>query len=316
MSSSAQTSDSEPTTPRFLPVHGRWRAYDRIKQWIKRLSPDWFVRAVQEVTGPVARARNLALHRKLIAEKLPEALHEPMLEMYQVARARWNLGERAPTGPLLELPLGRSSHRVSLRPGTCDIILFDDIVVYEQYGSLPLERVRTIVDVGANIGLASAYFLSRAPQARVIALEPDPVNLELCLRNLAAFGDRAVVLRAGLWSEPCRIQVEPANLGTWASTVVPVQTAAASESIEALDMPTLLERYGIERLDLLKIDIEGAEREVFAASDLRWLDCVGCIQIELEEPSRSTFFHALHGRGFEFLQHGEVTVAARPNWDR
>jgi FkbM family methyltransferase len=316
MSSSAQTSDPTPATPRFLPVHGRWRAYDRVKQWVKRLSPDWFVRTVQAVAGPVTRARNLALHRRLIAEKLPEAIHEPMLEMYHAARARWNRGERTPTGPLLELPLGRSPHKVSLRPGTCDIILLDDIVVHEQYGSLPLERVRTIVDVGANIGLASAYFLWRAPQARVIALEPDPVNHELCLRNLAAFGDRAVVLRAGLWSEPCRIQVEPANLGTWASTVVPVPTAAGSDTIEALDMPTLLDRYGIERLDLLKIDIEGAEREVFAAGDLSWLDRVGCIQIELEEPSRDTFFRALHGRGFEFLRHGEVTVAARPNWAR
>ena len=316
MSSSADPSDSSPAAPRFLPVHGRRRSYDRMKQAIKRLSPDWFVRIVQAVTAPYLRARDHARHRETIAEKLPEAIHAQIAEMYRDARQRWDRGERTPTGPPIELPLGRSPHRVSLRPGTCDVILYDDILVHEQYGTFPLERVRTVVDVGANIGLAAAYFLWRAPQARVIALEPDPVNHPLCVKNLAAFGDRVVVLRAGLWSEPCRIRVESANLGTWASTVSPASGAADPDTIDAFDMPTLLERYGIERLDLLKIDIEGAERGVFAASDLRWLDRVGCIQIELEEPSRDVFFRALHGRGFEFLQHREVTVAARPNWNR
>lgn len=317
MSSSANTPASAPAEPRFVAVHGRWRAYDRVKQGIKRLSPGWFVRAVQAAAEPYSRARRRAIHRRLIREKLPEALHERALEMYDVARSRWNRGERTPTGPLMELPLGRSPYRVWLRPGTCDVILYDDIVVQEQYGSLPLDRVRTIVDVGANIGLVSAYFLWKSPQARVLAIEPDPVNHELCVRNLAAFGERAVVLRAGLWGRPCRIRVESANLGTWASTVAPAEATAGTETIEAFDMPSLLERYGSQTLDLLKIDIEGAEREVFSADDLGWLDRVGCIQIELEnEACRETFFRAVAGHGFEFVQNRDVTVAARPNWNR
>jgi FkbM family methyltransferase len=316
MSSRAHTPDSASAAPRFLPVHGRWRAYDRFKQAIKRLSPEWFIRTVQAALEPYSRARRSADHRQRIQANLPDALHERMLAMYDEARSRWNQGERAPTGPLMELPLGRFPQRVWLRPGTCDVILYDDIVVQEQYGSLPLENVRTIVDGGANIGLASAYFLSRSPRARVLAIEPDPVNHELCMRNLTAFGERAVVLRAGLWSRPCRIQVESANQGTWASTTAPADAAAGTETIEAFDVPTLLDRYGIETLDLLKIDIEGAEREIFSAADLGWLDRVGCIQIELEPASRETFFRAVAGHGYEFVQHREVTVAARPDWNR
>jgi FkbM family methyltransferase len=196
--------------------------------------------------------------------------------------------------------------------------LYDDILVQEQYGSLPLEGVQTIVDVGANIGLASAYFLWRAPQARLVALEPDPLNNPRCMRNLAAFGVRAAIHRAGLWARPCRIQVvESANVGTWASTVAPAEATADADTIEAFDMATLLDRYGLETLDLLKIDIEGAEREIFAADDLGWLERVRCIQIELEDAaSRETFFGALAGQGFEFVQNREVTVAVRPNWNR
>jgi FkbM family methyltransferase len=149
-----------------------------------------------------------------------------------------------------------------------------------------------------------------------VALEPDPVNHELCVKNLASFGERAVVLRAGLWDRPCRIQVEPANLGTWASTTVVTHATTGPDTIQAFDVPALLERFAIERLDLLKIDIEGAEREIFLAEDLGWLDRVDCIQIELEEASREVFFRALAGRGFEFVRHREVTVAARPSRTR
>lgn len=314
--SSGNTPVSAPAEPRYLAVYGRARAYDRVKQAIKRASPAWFVRAVQAAVEPYARARRRALHRQRIRETLPEAFQEQALAMHDEARSRWSRGERAPTGPLIELPLGRSPYRVWLRPGTCDVILYDDIVVQEQYGTVPLERVRTIVDAGANIGLASAYLLWQSPRARVVALEPDPVNYELCVRNLAAFGERAVVLRAGLWSRPCRIQVEAENLGTWASTTALADAMSAAETIEALDVATLLDRYGMEPLDLLKIDIEGAEREVFSAADLGWLDRVRCIQIELEETSREAFFAAVTGRGFEFVQHREVTVAERPGWNR
>jgi len=316
MSSSRNTRTSASAEPSYVRVHGRAPAYDRLKQGIKRLSPQGFVRAVRAAMEPYSRARRRAHHRRRIRETLPEAFHKQALAMHDDARSRWSRGERTATGPLIELPLGRSPHRVWLRPGTCDVILYDDIVVQEQYGSWPLDRVRTIVDAGANIGLASAYLLWRSPQARVVALEPDPVNYDLCVRNLAAFGDRAVILRAGLWGRSCRIQVQAENLGTWASTTV-AAGADAADAIEAFDLATLLARYEMETLDLLKMDIEGAEREVFSADDLGWLDRVGCIQIELEdEKSRETFFRAVAGHGFEFLQHREVTVAARPSWNR
>jgi hypothetical protein len=110
--------------------------------------------------------------------------------------------------------------------------------------------------------------------------------------------------------------VEAENLGTWASTTAPVEGGGSADAIDAFDVATLLDRYGIESLDLLKIDIEGAEREVFSAADLAWLRRVGCIQIELEPASRESFFRAVAGNGFEFLQHREVTVARRLDWNR
>ena len=316
MNPSGNSPVTAPAEPRYLAVYGRGRAYDRVKQGIKRMLPAWLVRVVQATTAPMARARSRAFHRQRIRETLPESIQHRALRMHDEARARWSRGERSPTGPLIDLPLGRSPYRVWLRPGTCDVILYDDIVVQEQYGSVPLDGVRTIVDAGANIGLASAYLLWKSPSARVVALEPDPVNYDLCVRNLAAFGERAVVLRAGLWSRPCRIEVEAENLGTWASTTAPVEGRGGADAIDGFDVATLMDRHGMETVDLLKIDIEGAEREVFSADDLSWLDRVGCIQIELEPESRESFFRAVAGHGFEFLQHREVTVARRPGWNR
>ena len=47
-----------------------------------------------------------------------------------------------------------------------------------------LDDIRLVVDCGANVGYASAYFLSHFPQARVIAVEPDDQKFEALRRNL------------------------------------------------------------------------------------------------------------------------------------
>ena len=70
-----------------------------------------------------------------------------------------------------------------------------------------LENVRLIVDCGANVGYASAYFLSRFPQSRLIAVEPDDRNFEMLRHNMQPYGDRVTLHRAGIWSHPADLVV-------------------------------------------------------------------------------------------------------------
>jgi FkbM family methyltransferase len=198
-------------------------------------------------------------------------------------------------------------HPVMLRTGTSDIFVFEQILEHQAYApALGLASVRTIVDLGANTGLVSAYFLSHYPTAHVLAVEPDPANFSLCQINLAQYGTRAETVNAAVWS--CNGQVQVKRLGEYYSS----QTKPADDSSEivvpAYDMQTLLATHNIEAIDLLKIDIEGAETELFKPPTA-WLDTVKSIVIELHgEQCRRAFFDALTGYRYDIASSGERTI--------
>lgn len=300
---------SEP----FVRIVGRPRIYDIIKQKIMKLLPAWFVNAVRTIKYPLTFARVKIETWLKIHRALPPHLRSRFYSMYIEARRRWSRGQKTATGELVELPVGNSGHTIWVRPGTCDVILYYDIMINNHYGKIPIENAQTIIDCGANIGMSGVYFLYRYPNARLIAIEPDPVNYGLCTKNLASFGNRATVLRAALWGKSMPMTVESGNIGTWASTVT-VAKGNSSSTIEGLDIPTLLKRCDLESVDILKIDIEGAELDVFSAENMDWINQIKCFQIELEnEDCRNVFLKALSQRGFNFSQYREITIAAHKN---
>jgi hypothetical protein len=71
---------------------------------------------------------------------------------------------------------------VTLRIGTSEHRVYRDIFQRHEYLLAPTEP-KTIVDAGANIGLTSVYFANRWPKARIIAIEPEPSNYALLLKN-------------------------------------------------------------------------------------------------------------------------------------
>lgn len=295
----------------FVRIVGRPKTYDHIKQATIKLLPAWLVNAIRTIKYPLVLMRTKIELRLKVHQALPPHLRKRFYDFYKEARKRWDCGEKTATGKSIELPVGNSGHTIWVRPGTCDVILYYDIMINNHYGKIPIENAQTIIDCGANIGMSCVYFLYRYPNARLIAIEPDPVNYELCIKNLAPFGDRATVLKAALWGKSMSMTVESGNIGTWASTVT-VAKGNSGSTIEGFDIPTLLKRYDIESVDILKIDIEGAEFDVFSAENLDWINQIKCFQIELEnEDCRKVFMKALSQRGFNFSQYREITIAVR-----
>lgn len=189
-------------------------------------------------------------------------------------------------GPQMALSSKYLEHPVSLRRGSTDLMVFDTIFVEREYSCLDgLSDVRTIVDAGGNCGYSSAYLLSRFPGSRVVAVEPDPANFALMQANLAPWGDRAICVQAAVWSSNTMLQFETESTGAgneWGRRTSE-RTSPESTSVTALDMPTLMQRYRIETIDLLKVDIEGAETAVFAGKPA-WLGQVRNLVIELHGP--------------------------------
>ncbi len=209
-----------------------------------------------------------------------------------------------------------------LRPGSSDLGTFDEVFVGGVYDGVVRHapETGTIIDLGANIGLASLFFLLRFPRARLLAIEPAPDNFALLTRNLAPFSARgcAVTRRAALWGADQPVTFSTAAAGRFDSGTIGEQPdAAASDAAEAevpgMSMPAILAHAGFDTVDLLKVDVEGAERHLFAGGD-EWLDRVGCLAVEFHGTARAECgFDAVVARhGFRLVeQNPHTTLAVR-----
>lgn len=209
----------------------------------------------------------------------------------------------------------RSRHSLELRlRGSSDVLVFDQIFLDEEYSCLrDMPNVRCVVDLGANIGLSSAYFLACFPKSQVIALEPNPSNFELCRANLASFGERARVIHGAVWSKSGRVSVVVGRFRDgrdWSSQVEAAEgSGVEGEPVQAWSMEDFLAKMGLESVDLLKIDIERAELEIFREGAAEWLPRIRNICIELHGADcEGALFAALAEFDFDLSRPGELTI--------
>lgn len=119
-----------------------------------------------------------------------------------------------------------------------------------------------VLDVGANLGLYTVVAARLAgPAGRVIAFEPDAENVALLRRNVEANGLATVVCERIALSDregDVSLHVSPDNKGE--HTILPgVLDGATTATVRATTVDRYLAAHGIARLDLVKVDIQGAE---------------------------------------------------------
>jgi FkbM family methyltransferase len=186
-------------------------------------------------------------------------------------------------------------HPVFVRGGTSsDAVVLYEILATNEYGHIgDLGSPKLIIDAGANVGFASVYFLNRYPDTQIVAIEPDPQSIELCKKNLAPYSKRVTILQGAIWSHPGRICLQP-NHEEFATSV---RDAREDEdgSVEAFTLSSIIAAYANGRpVDLLKIDVEGGEREIFEPTCLQWLPSIRNIAVELHGPDcENAFFSAI-----------------------
>lgn len=174
--------------------------------------------------------------------------------------------------------------------------------------SLP---VRVIVDAGANIGMETIRMRHFHPQARLVAIEPDRNNFDVLRMNVAGL-DQVKVLPNGIWSTETGLCVLPGETNEGFS-VRPAQAGEAPD-LDAITMNDLLEQVGGE-IDILKMDIEGSEFEVFLRNT-EWVDHVKVFIFECPDRDHpgaaAQMFRALSHLPLDtFISGGENLVLIR-----
>lgn len=168
-----------------------------------------------------------------------------------------------------------------LRPNTKDLETFEEVFLSNIYNtSLPIEP-KTIVDAGANVGLASAFFKLKYPDSKIVAIEIESRNVEMIKKNTAGFKDVSVLER-GLFNKEAFFKIEdPYN----ASNSFQIKEVSQDEKydIQSVTLDEILSKNNWDTIDILKIDIEGAEKQLFEENYQNWLPRTKVIMIETHD---------------------------------
>jgi FkbM family methyltransferase len=117
-------------------------------------------------------------------------------------------------------------------------------------------------DIGANIGFASAYFLSRNPKNRVCCFEPDETNLLWLKRNLAAFGERATIVNRAVATTSGETVLYRAETGKH-SSLQPNAIAMTPQKVASSGFGDVLAEPAPDALPtVVKLDVEGVEEDL------------------------------------------------------
>ena len=217
----------------------------------------------------------------------------------------------------LALRLRQLRDPVYVRVANSDFLVLGEIFDRDEYAQVKnwdIPRDARIVDLGANIGLASVYFAALYPEAHVVAVEPDQDNCRLIRRNCRRLlrKRRLHVLRAFAAAKDGVAGIDR-NVRAWAFHKV-AQIDADHEAVPCLRIQSVMKRTGFDSVDLLKCDIEGSERELFRdCSD--WIGRVRHLIVETHNPYMVRDLYAdLRKSGWQFditfeLQEDPVGIA-------
>jgi len=235
-------------------------------------------------------------------------------------------GKVNPTPPPLQFEVNQNTKLNALnvngtpffyRPIYFDVDTIKQIFEKEEY-KLPINNFqpKLILDCGGNIGCSAVYFANKYPDAQIYCVEPQKDNFTLLKMNTKIYAN-VHCIQSALWDKDTFIKVlEEGHVPTDYMTVE--TTADDPAAMKTTTISKLLQDSGFEEIDLLKIDIEGAEKEVFGAADVDdWLSKVKVIAIELHDRMKDDcsyeFFKAVSKYHWHFEFRGENLIFIREN---
>lgn len=177
----------------------------------------------------------------------------------------------------------------------CDYLVVKEAFVENVYQIEPGDFHATgiFLDVGANIGAQSIYIanmqkkITKGPKIRVIAVEPEPANLEMLKQNIEAngFKDTIEIHEVAIMEKPGSFYISSRQ----GNSTVYSEKDSTRTKIRGIDLNSFLEELEIEEVDVMKVDIEGAELDLFRGATDETLRKIRYITVEFGEFDKEQF---------------------------
>ena len=197
----------------------------------------------------------------------------------------------------INLDVGRGEISLLYRPNTVDLDLAHEIfengcyIINDEFNFPPAMKdfkPRFIIDGGANVGYASVFFANRYPECeKIVAIEPEIENFEMLKYNTQYY-PQVESIRAALWNQEIDLSVEMHPMfdsPTAYYTHEIFENDRSQESTRGITIGKIFREFGFPFIDILKLDVEGAEKEIFSdeGNYQEWLPFVKVLIIELHD---------------------------------
>lgn len=169
-----------------------------------------------------------------------------------------------------------------------------------------------IIDAGSNIGLTSLFFINYFKKVAIVAVEPNNDNFSILSYNLKQRENyKFVKINGAVWSSNTKIKVvnDFRDKSDWSFRVI---ESDDKNSMKAYTINNLVEINNFKFIDILKIDIEGSEKQIFTTENvnLGFLNKTRCIAMEIHDEfdCRHAIYKVLNEYGFTLQNSGELTI--------
>ncbi len=217
---------------------------------------------------------------------------------------------RLKRGNLSNLRTANLAHPFSIRNNPYDYATFEEVILNEAY-NIPMPFIPTyIIDGGGNIGLTACFFATKYPRSSIVSIEPDQENFNFLQSNCKPYPN-IWPLKCGIWKENTHLKIENTNAGNNAFTVTATKEAT-QDTIQATTILSVMQKFEMPHIDILKLDIEGSEKEVFNGEVDQWLPKTRVLIIELHDKMKKgcsrAVFQAINQYDFSFNTKGENII--------
>lgn len=224
-------------------------------------------------------------------------------------------------------PIDKKVFDFHLKRSSSDTMVFEQVIRNKEYkavidlaNSKNIE-LKNIIDAGANIGLTTLYLKSKYPKAKVILLEPENSIFERMKTNLEINQLTDVIpIQCGLWYEETTLQIDRSfrDNEDW-SVKLTKHSEGNVANIKCKTLSQIKKEFEIDVIDFLKIDIEGAEKEVFLMDEgiKTWLPSIKIVALEIhdETNARHEIETVMKNSGFSIFNSGELTIGWNTFYD-